>query len=212
MMIAESVDNSVSFRRRKSLQDEKDMISECKNGSAYAWDLLIHTYEKLIFEYAYSMCHNYDDAADLAGQTYLRLFQNIHSFRNDSHFSSWLYRIERNIFLDTFVRSRKNSPLSIDEETCRNDSVVSHLSSASYASPEAESTKRMNAVIINNAIDHLPYRHRIMIEMYHTQGISYEEIAQITGLAIGTVKSRLSRARRMLRERLCLIEDILTIA
>jgi len=69
---------------------ENVLIERCKSGDAKAWDTLIHTYEKSVYKFAYSLCRNHDEAGDIAGQVFLRLYQNLHTFRYEASFTSWL--------------------------------------------------------------------------------------------------------------------------
>ena len=88
---------SASPRTNRLTNDDWRLIQSCKNGDRKAWDRLIGKYERSVYRFAYSLSRNHDDAADIAGQVFVRLYEHIHSFRHDSHFTSWLffYRPER---------------------------------------------------------------------------------------------------------------------
>jgi len=79
---------------------ENALLERCKAGDSKAWDTLIHRYEKSVYKFAYSLCRNHEEAGDIAGQVFLRLYQNLHTFRNEASFTSWLFRIVRNTYLD----------------------------------------------------------------------------------------------------------------
>ena len=187
---------------------ETVLLERCKSGDSAAWDALIRRYEKSVYKFAYSLCRNHEEAGDIAGQVFLRLYQNLHTFRNEASFTSWLFRIVRNTYLDLCVRPAHRGHLSLDASPT-NDSEPTAGRDIMDPSPSPESLCMDNetAQLLAKAIHHLPAYQRQVLRMYHTEGKSYEEIAEATGLSIGTVKSRLNRARTMLRERLAPYQD-----
>ena len=193
---------------------EAVLLDRCKAGDSAAWDTLIRRYEKSVYKFAYSLCRNHEEAGDIAGQVFLRLYQNLHTFRNEASFTSWLFRIVRNTYLDLCVRPAHRNHLSLDASPTGDNSEPSAGRDIMDMSPSPESLCLENetAQMLAKAIHHLPAYQRQVLRMYHSEGKSYEEIAEATGLSIGTVKSRLNRARTMLRERLAPLQDTLTIA
>jgi len=189
------------------------LIERCKAGDTAAWDTLIRRYEKSVYKFAYSLCRNHEEAGDIAGQVFLRLYQNLHTFRNEASFTSWLFRIVRNTYLDLCVRPAHRGHLSLDAGP-GNDNEPSAGRDIMDPSPSPETVCLENetAQLLAKAIHHLPAYQRQVLRMYHTEGKSYEEIAEATGLSIGTVKSRLNRARTMLRERLAPFQETLLAA
>ena len=128
-------------------------------------------------------------------------------------FTSWLFRIVRNTYLDLCVRPAHRSHLSLDASpTNDNEPSAGRDIMDTAPSPESVCLENETAQMLAKAIHHLPAYQRQVLRMYHSEGKSYEEIAEATGLSIGTVKSRLNRARTMLRERLAPYQDTLTIA
>lgn len=203
--------HSDSGRSANPLADDWALVQSCKAGNPAAWDALIRRHEKSVYKFAYTLARNYDDAADIAGQVFLRLYENIHTFRNDSNFTSWLFRIVRNVYVDTCIRAPHRSHLSLDAGLdVEGDLLMREIVDPS-PSPEQLSLEAEKQAVLQKAIKHLPQYQRRMMEMYHAEGRSYEEIAQETGLSLGTVKSRLSRARQMLRERLASMQDVLVV-
>jgi RNA polymerase sigma-70 factor (ECF subfamily) len=189
------------------------LLDRCKAGNAAAWDALIRRSEKSVYKFAYSLCRNHEEAGDIAGQVYLRLYQNLHTFRNEASFTSWLFRIVRNTYLDLCVRPVHRSHLSLDSSPANDGEPWAGRDITDPApSPETVCMDRETAQLLAKAIHHLPAYQRQVLRMYHTEGKSYEEIAEATGLSIGTVKSRLNRARTMLRERLTPYQDTFMVA
>jgi RNA polymerase sigma-70 factor (ECF subfamily) len=189
---------------------ESETIEACKKGDTKGWDILVKKYEGVIFKFAYSLSHNYDDAADITGMTLLKVYENIHSFRSEAPITSWFYCIVKNIHMDFYVRG-VHPCLSLDDGSVDENRLRFRPLQESFLSPEAETFRRERHELIRSAIKHLPRYHRIMIELYHSNGKSYEEIAKVTGLSIGTVKSRMYRARQMLRERLSPYREIIAL-
>lgn len=182
--------------------DENKIIARCKQGDLSAFDELIHNYEKQVYSFAYRMTGNYDDANDIAGEAFIKVFQAIDTFRGDSNFSTWLFRIVTNTFLDHRKRSKAHINVPLDEYIDLEESSVTRQIEDPSPSPlDVLETGERNGVI-QQAINSLPEYQRIMVLLFHTQGKSYDEIAEIVGLPIGTVKSRLNRARLALREKL----------
>jgi RNA polymerase sigma-70 factor (ECF subfamily) len=196
----------------RASEDEWRLIQACKHGDREAWSILIRRYERSIYKFAYTLARNYDDAADIAGQVFIRLYEHIHTFRNDSHFTSWLFCIVRNVYVDTCIRAPHRTHLSLDDGLEMDGDLLVREIVDSSPTPEELSIEREKREVLRKAIRHLPYEQRRMMEMYHAEGRSYEEIARATSLSLGTVKSRLSRARQMLRERLASMHDLLTAA
>jgi len=203
----------------KSAASDKDNLSDtvlleqCKSGDQQAWNTLIHRCEKSVYKFAYSLCRNQDEAGDIAGQVFLRLYQSLSTFRAESSFTSWLFRIVRNTYLDLCVRPAHRNHLSLDAgpATGKEPSVGWDIMDPAPG-PESLCLERETREMLSNAIRHLPDYQRQVLQMYHSEGKSYEEIAEATGLSIGTVKSRLNRARTMLRERLTPYHDTLMVA
>ncbi len=205
-----SVSNSnISFGHMSEVM----LLERCKSGDTAAWDMLIRRYEKSVYKFAYSLCRNHEEAGDIAGQVFLRLYQNLHTFRNEASFTSWLFRIVRNTYLDLCVRPAHRSHLSLDASPSNdNEPSAGRDIMDPTPSPETLCMEHETAQMLATAITHLPAYQRQVLRMYHSEGKSYEEIAESTGLSIGTVKSRLNRARNMLRERLAPFQESLTAA
>src|SRR5579871_4000920 len=192
---------------------ETVLLERCKAGNTSAWDTLIRRYEKSVYKFAYSLCRNHEEAGDIAGQVFLRLYQNLHTFRNEASFTSWLFRIVRNTYLDLCVRPAHRGHLSLDAGPNNDNEPTTGRDIMDPApSPETVCMEHETAQLLAKAIHHLPAYQRQVLRMYHTEGKSYEEIAEATGLSIGTVKSRLNRARNMLRERLAPYQETLVAA
>lgn len=198
-----------------SSEREARLLQRCNAGDRAAWDTLVRMYEKSVYRFAYMLCRDRDDAEDISGHVFVRVYQNLHTFRHEASFSSWLYRIVRNTYLDMCVRPMWRSNVSLDADNgndCGDTRARLSDMPDNAPSPETVCIRKEVAKLLAGAVKHLPAYQREVVRMYHTDGKSYEQIAEATGLSIGTVKSRLNRARAMLRERLMPYKETLTSA
>jgi len=192
--------------------DERALIERSKGGDLEAFDRLVRIYEKNVWNTAYRLSGSYDDASDIAQEAFVRVWNNLKSFRGDAQFSTWVYRIVTNVFLDDRKKKRARPHQSLDEAFGADGegSERQYADTAPGPSDLAEGDERRR--FLERAISTLPEAQRAMVVLYHAQGLSYEEIAEITGQPMGTVKSRLNRARLALRERLAPVAELFDTA
>lgn len=183
-----------------SRAEDSILIERIKQGDLSAFDELIARYEKQVYSFAYRMAQNYDDANDIASEAFIKVFQAINKFRGDSNFSTWVFRIVTNTYLDKKKRSKAHLNVAIDEYVELNESSVAKQFEDPAPDPLEMMEESERKDIILDAINQLPDYQRIIIDLFHLQGLSYEEIAEVVSLPIGTVKSRLNRARLVLRD------------
>lgn len=181
---------------------ERNLIEKCKQGDRKAFDTLIRNYEKRVYNLAYRLSGHYDEANDISVDAFIRVFQALRLFRGDANFSTWLFRIVTNVYLDRRKRTRNKQHLSLEEYIELEENSVARQVEDPAPTPamRAEASERKD--LMQQAINSLPDYQRAMIVLYHTEGLSYDEIAEVMALPIGTVKSRLNRARLTLREKL----------
>ena len=130
------------------------------------------------------------------------MYQALKLFRGDSNFSTWLFRIVTNVYLDRRKRTRNKQHLSLEEYIELEENSVARQIEDPAPTPAVVAEAHERQDLLKKAIASLPDYQRAMIVLYHTEGLSYEEIADVLTLPIGTVKSRLNRARLTLREKL----------
>lgn len=179
---------------------DKRIIERCRRGEKDAFNELIIRYEKRIYNYAFRLSGSYDAANDIASDTFLRVYNSLANFRGESSFITWLFRIVTNIYLDSKKRERARPAQSLDEIIELGEASVSVQVDDSAPGPAQVAEAGERTQLLQNAISSLPDYQRMMIVMYHSDGQSYEEIAAALDMPIGTVKSRLNRARLSLRE------------
>ena len=190
------------MRASGDLAQERLLIQRCQKGERDAFDTLFKQYEKRVYNLSYRLSGNYDEANDISVDAFLRVYQAIRLFRGDANFSTWLYRIVTNVYLDRRKRQKNKQHLSLEEYIeLEENSVARQVEDPSPTPPMVmEGVER--AELLQGAIGQLPDYQRAMIVLYHKEGLAYEEIAEVMNLPIGTVKSRLNRARLVLREKL----------
>jgi RNA polymerase sigma-70 factor (ECF subfamily) len=202
-------DGTLSRSGAGSSRDDAALIRRCQRGDVEAMNELIQAYQKHVFNLAFRLSGNYDDAQDIAQEAFIRVFNSINSFRGEANFSTWIYRIVTNVFLDERKKQRVRDHGSLDEYLELEDSSVARQIEDPSPGPEASVEQRERNEVVGQAVLALPENQRVMIALYHFQGRSYEEIADIMQLPIGTVKSRLNRARLALKEKLGAARELL---
>jgi len=181
------------------LDREQKLIRKCMNGNLNAFDELIEKYQKTAYNIALRMLKNPEDAMDISQEAFIKVYKSIKTFNFESAFSTWLYRIVTNTCLD-FLRKKNTNVYSIDNPIQTDDGEIERDIPDSSDGPEAALEKKLTRELVNNAISKLDENHRIVIILRDIQGFSYEEISNILDCSIGTVKSRINRARNNLKE------------
>ncbi len=194
--------------RAAAAPEEKALIARCKRGDLDAFNELIKKYEKPVYNFAYRLTGRYDDAQDVAQDAFVRVYNAIGSFRGDASFSTWMFRITTNVFLDERKKSKAHPTSSLDEYITTEESSMARQIEDPSPTPEALTEGMERSQILEQAIQSLPDYQRAMVILYHTEQKSYEEIAEIMDLPIGTVKSRLNRARLALKEKLTPLREL----
>jgi RNA polymerase sigma-70 factor (ECF subfamily) len=167
-------------------------------GDADSFNELVGRYERLAYNLAYRMTGNSADAADLTQEIFVRLHRTLQTFHGDSAFSTWFYRLAANCCKD-WLRKEARRP-AIHE---MKDTLIADGGTGPSQHYEQKETKEL----VQMAISALPEEQRVAVILHDLQGYSYEEIATITEAPIGTVKSRLARARLKLAESLAAIKE-----
>lgn len=179
------------------------LVQRAQKGDRTAIDELVSRYQTRAFQFAYRLCNDSDNASDLVAEAFVRVYTALPRFRGDSQFSTWLFRIITNCFLDLKKKDKNKQTQSLDD-----DSGLDELLASGTESPDEASERTERDRIMMAAVERLPEYQRAMIMMYHVEMLSYEDIAQAMDMPIGTVKSRLNRARLALRELLEPYEEL----
>ncbi len=181
---------------------EKLLVKKSKSGDIESFELLISSYDKRAYNIAYRIMGNEEDAEDMAQEAMLRVFRAIKDFKEQSAFSTWLYRIVTNVCLDE-LRRRKNEKYVPMDSTIQTDNGELHIELCSdKETPESIYERIEMRELIKNVIYELNDDYRSVIVLRDIQGFSYEEISDMLDCSLGTVKSRINRARTILRNKL----------
>ncbi len=185
--------------RRSRNNDEARLIEQSRAGNTSSFDRLVEAHYTAVYNAAFRMLSDPDSAADATQTTFIRAFDALANFRGDSAFSTWLYRITMNVCLDE-LRKRKNQPLSLVTEDSEDDTSEEREIPDEADEPGARAEQLERQTIVHEAIGRLPEDYRTIVVLYDIRGLSYQEISEVLEIALGTVKSRLNRARLALRE------------
>ncbi len=178
---------------------EEELARRAQKGDEVAFDNLVSYCAPRIFNLAYRLLDNRDDADDITQEAFMRIYQALPRFKWDAPLSSWMYRITSNLCFDEMKR-RKKRPLNFAEITAEGENEPEFV--AENADPADIIIKSTDAKIIQQCMAELTPEARMIIVMFDVQGMSYLEIADVMKLNMGTVKSRLNRARHTLREKI----------
>ncbi len=170
--------------------EEKELIALSKEGNHEAFEKLIKLYEKQIYNIAYRIAMNSQDALDISQESLIKIYNNIKHFEERSKFSTWIFRIVTNSAID-FVKKHKKFNLVELEENTKSSCLV-----------DESFEKSENIRTVYKALEKLDVKYRAIIILKDIYGFSYEEISKILVINIGTVKSRLNRARKSLKSKI----------
>lgn len=178
-------------------EEETRLIELARSGDHSAFEALVLAHQKQVYNLALRMVGNEEDALDMSQEAFLRAYTSLESFRGDSKFSVWLYRLTSNLCID-LIRSRKRRPTASLSYTDENDEEQELEIPDLRFSPEAELEKRELRRQVSEGLDSLSPEYRQILVLRELGGLSYEEIGQALSLEAGTVKSRIFRARKRL--------------
>lgn len=186
--------------------DEKALIASAKQGDTSAFNELVLHYQDMVYNLAYRILGDADAAADASQDTFLSAFRAVDRFKGGS-FKAWLLRIATNACYDQ-LRLKQRRPTSSLEAVYTDTDPPSHFVNG-RETPEEHAVRQELGQTIQKGIDTLTADQRVTLVLSDVQGLSYKEIAQVTGVSLGTVKSRLSRGRASLRDYLLVHGELL---
>ena len=182
--------------------DDLELIGRAQKGELQAFEELILCYEKDIYNIAYRMFGNSQDAEDIAQEVCIKIYNKIRLYNKKSRFYTWIYRITVNTCIDE-IRKKSNSTqfIYIDERLDNDDSEVEkQYKDEKELTPEQKYIKKEEEIDIMQKIGKLEPEYRIVIILKYIKDLDYEEIAESLECSLGTVKSRLNRAKKKLYE------------
>jgi len=181
------------YTRNMIIKEDEEIILECLSGNTDSYRYLVEKYQFRIINTCYKYTKNIEDAEDVAQEVFLKAYQNLSTFKSNSKFYSWLYRIAVNTSLNYInSKEKRNEKETISEENCLIDMNISKDNPRDYY--------QLNELInkLQPLMDNLPDDLRTLIELYEVKDFTYDEISKKLSIPIGTVRSRLHRARNML--------------
>ena len=178
-------------------QDDLLLVAASKNGDQDAFAQLVQRYQRRVFNLVYRMLQQYDEATEITQETFLAAWQGLPAFRGDARFPTWLYRIAYNCSLKQLELRKRDRALQVALET---EQVLEDANNENRANAEIDARDRQ--ALIQEHLSHLPAKYRIVLILRHLQDKTYEEMAEILTMPIGTIKTHLFRARNLLKERL----------
>ena len=185
--------------------DDTALVGQCQRGQSSAMERLVVKYQDRIYNVILKICSNADDAAELTQETFVKVIENIDKFEGRSSFYTWAFRIAVNLTLNYCKRSAKLAPRSLDAEEDEGGGQAKRvlkefLNDDSSPDPAVVAQNRELYKLTVKALMKLDDGHRAVVILRDIEGMNYAQIAEVLGVELGTVKSRLSRARSKLRE------------
>lgn len=194
MNLASSV--SRAFPRDLTAASDRELVATAVSGVEGSFEELVRRYQRPISAYVYRMVGNYESALDLTQEIFIKVYSSLRRYREEFKFSTWIYKIAHNSAVDHLRRNAtREQSLVLGPEGDQFDLPLE----SSRLSPEQESERKERCGEIESVVRALPANYRELIILRHSQDLSYEEIVEVTGLPLGTVKNRLFRAREMMR-------------
>jgi RNA polymerase sigma-70 factor (ECF subfamily) len=182
-----------------------ELVVACQSKDKAAFEALVKRYQRNVYGLLYKLAPDWPDSSDMAQEVFIRIWRSIATLRNPHAFRSWLNQLVTNLFYDELRKRPKHATISIDESLKSDDSEDNQTRDIAdhSALPDELTQRRELSEAINSAIEQLPTQFRRVIVLRELEGLSYDEIASITESEIGTVKSRIARARAKVQ---CMLE------
>ena len=174
-----------------------DLVASAIGGREDGFEGLVRRYQRPITSYIFRMLGDYEASLDVSQEVFIKVYNSLSRYSSEYKFSTWLYRIAHNAAID-HMRRNSGNPQSLETENA--EGTYQLQIECSKPSPEQDRERSEWRTEIDNVVKRLPAAYRELILLRHSQDLSYDEIAEVTGLPLGTVKNRLFRAREMMRD------------
>ena len=190
---------SIGFETTLGFGDNA-LISAHLKGNEYAFQILVERYQDKLVNYIYNLIGDYEQAVDLGQETFIRVFKHAHRYHAKYQFSTWIYRIATNLALDEIRRRKRRSrsfAYRLFFQSEEQDIPLEHEG----PSPECSLDRKEQIELLQTALKSLPEKYRLVFVLREVQELSHEEVGKVLKLSVGTVKSRLHRAKKLLRHK-----------
>ncbi len=193
----------VPFLPKSAELDDAELVKLCQQGDERSFSILVRRHQRTVYGLLYRMAPDWDNQADLSQEVFIRMWRNIRNLKNPRAFKSWMTQITTHLFYDELrKRPRQLRLVSMDEPISFEDgdeNVTRDIEDKS-AGPEEIMQRQELQDVVQNAMEQLPEQFRTAIVLREMNQLSYEEIAVLTGSELGTVKSRIARARNKVQQ------------
>ena len=186
--------------------DEGVLLERCLAGDDSAFDQLVQRYQDMVFNLSYRLLGSHDESADMTQEVFLQIYRKLGSFRRDASLRTWIYRIVINRAKNRQRWWKRHfgemTAMSLDDAEANPTCDLIAPEDGLAMAPDKVLERKEESQLLMRAIEQLPFSHRTVLLLKEIEGLSYEEIAATLDLPLGTVKSRLARARKSLRNKL----------
>jgi len=186
------------------LSPDGKLVARARQGDRDAYRVLVERYQRRVFHLAYSLVRNPDDAADVSQEVFVKVYLRLDTFKGESNFATWLFRITSNLASDLIRRRGTSAPVAFEEDAAEtvegSELHGSGIAAQLEASPQRHTLRRELGEKLEEALAKLPEKHRAILLLREVEGLSYEEIAEALQVPPGTVMSRLFHARAKMQK------------
>lgn len=181
--------------------DEKILIEKLKEGDEAAFKVIVDKWQDMVYNTALGIVQNAEDAEDIAQETFVQVYQSIDSFKGESKFSTWLYRITVTKSLDHARRKKRKKRFAIIKKLF-GDTNEEDIQVPDFHHPGVILDKKENAAVLFQAIEQLPENQRIAFTLHKVEGLSYQEISEVMNSSVSSIESLMHRAKTNLKKTL----------
>lgn len=192
-------------RVENSEATDAELVARCRNGDEAAFDDLVLRHQQRAFNVAYQLLRDREDATEVAQDAFVSIYKNIDTFRGECAFTTWLHQIVMNLARNRhrwWKRRGRQATVSMDCPVETGESEAPRQIAAATDAPDVEAVKAEFVETLSRMMTNLPVAFREVLLLRNVENLSYDEIAVTLGCSVGTVKSRIARAREQLRERM----------
>jgi RNA polymerase sigma-70 factor (ECF subfamily) len=193
----------VSNTEEKAEASDRELLERCRAGDETAFDDLVLRHQQRAFNIAFQVVQDYEDATEVAQDAFVKIYRNVDNFRWECEFTTWLHQIVVNLARNKYrwwKRRGKQASVSMDSPITTADGEMSLQIADSADAPDVQTVKAEFLELLSQRVDELPPNFRQVLILRNVDNLSYEQIAEVLACSVGTVKSRIARAREMLRE------------
>lgn len=196
-----AISGAQAEERAAAADADRALVARVQQGDVDAFDELVARYRERILGVVYHLTSNREDAADLTQDVFIKAFRSLNRFQGQSSFFTWLYRIAINTTLNHLQKARLRRFFSLEKVQTDDAPVAALIDQLTDGTPSVERLSYLSELQqrLNEAMQKLSIKHRTVVTLYEIDGLGHEEIAEITGTSVGTVRSRLHYAKQQLQ-------------